>query len=218
MKLHIALVILGTTIASKAATLTGANFSAPFAPDNDFLVVYDGTVNGVDNGTGNIGLGVFNTLDNSQVAALAAQGTPTAIAQLAADFSIVGGASGSFGFNTLDGLYSLAGTGDFNALAGKSFYSFLSSGGTVGAGQVAIYLHNDVIAVESPTSPQSYSLSLGADGTLILGGTPSSPTTTLVAGPNTFTVSTLALFTPVPEPSTAILGAIGALGLLRRRR
>lgn len=215
MKLHIAAVILGATIASKGATLTGANFSAPLGPDNDFMVVYNGTVDGIDNGTGNIGLGVFNTLTNTQVANLAAQGTPTAIAQLAADFSIIGGASSTFGFGGNDGLYALSGAqGDYNALAGKSFYTFLSSGGTVGAGQVALYLHNDTVEVETPTSPKSYGLSLGADGTLILGGTPSSPTTTIGAN----TVSTLALFTPIPEPSTAILGAIGALGLLRRRR
>jgi hypothetical protein len=103
---------------------------------------------------------------------------------------------------------------------GQSIYTFMSSAATVAAtdgGAFALFKHSQTLTADptSPPIPISYSLNL-KNGTLLVGeyGT-STVNLTGFEGPASATVTSINI---VPETSSTLLGAIGALLLLRRRR
>ena len=106
---------------------------------------------------------------------------------------------------------NLGGPGD--AFNGKNIYLVAGFGGTSLATSTSLFIYkftDTYGAVESPT-PVSELLSSTA-GTTLLGTETSTPMTNAAGRYNAAVISA------VPETSTALLGALGALGLLRRRR
>jgi hypothetical protein len=103
-------------------------------------------------------------------------------------------------------------------LLGKSLYTFIGDGASLlDSSGFVLYKNIDVINADLPVADGN-SLVL-ANGTLLIGtqGTGTYDASSLGGAENT-SVSTFRLVAAIPEPSTMLLGAIGALGLLRRRR
>lgn len=131
----------------------------------------------------------------------------------------IGGSSSSLGgsfagyteYEPIDGSPLLTG----NALIGRTLYSFIGDGATLGGSvemaliSMGLLQNEDGGELDFASNPQ-----LRAGDPLI--GSLGSATGNL-GGQGEGTYVTLKM-TAVPEPSAALLGAIGALGLLRRRR
>ncbi len=124
------------------------------------------------------------------------------------------------------GLFSRSGTLTLSALdafAGKNVYLVLSNAASVAAGtEYLVYKFNATYIGSAADTGGTLSFvidtAVTTDGSLLL-GTRTGPSLT-VAGVDTTTEPSFQLvsFAPVPEPSAALLGMLGALGLLRRRR
>jgi hypothetical protein len=138
------------------------------------------------------------------------------------------GSTGKFGDSSLgpqiNGLFSLAGSAPI--LAGSSLINqpifFVGGNGAdfASSTQLLVIQFGTNFAVDAPAFNASFNLQLG-DGNVVFGSESfngsSSP---LISSPlvangasNSYQMANL-----VPEPSAALLGALGALGLLRRRR
>lgn len=100
-------------------------------------------------------------------------------------------------------------------LLGLPMYVFVGNGATLATSTAYALARVAFIASDEPLA-QTYVANPA--GAVVLGdiGSLSSFTGSVTGGSATY--STLRLAVPVPEPSAALLGAIGALGLLRRRR
>lgn len=124
------------------------------------------------------------------------------------------------------GLFSRSGTltlANLDAFAGKNIYLVLTNAATISGGtEYLVYKFNSTYIGSGADTGGTLSFVIDTavtnDGTLLL-GTRTGPSLT-AAGFDTsaepsFQLQTLAA---VPEPSAALLGMLGALGLLRRRR
>jgi hypothetical protein len=126
-------------------------------------------------------------------------------------------ASDYFGL-VVPGAYAFSSGINFNetTIIGQTLYTFMGDGGTLAtSGSLGLYRHSNTLAADPVIPPESnYDLKLSG-GTLLVGtaGSKVMTITDLAAGPLAYKTITL-----IPEPSTALLGALGALGLLRRRR
>lgn len=204
-------------------TLATSNGIAPTAglKSDPSLAAGTGSFTGYQSpGTsGIVAFGVFSSLSDSLITE---QGNiPTGLSTLANAF-VQFGASGAFntaGPTGSKGVFSrnTSGTVAGSAFSGKNIYAFVGNGTTFANSTELLVLK---------------SASLFTDGQDLIPTaqvvTLSSGTATLLFGRNLAdvrTTTTDASVTPgwgtavaVPEPSAALLGAIGALGLLRRRR
>ncbi len=103
-------------------------------------------------------------------------------------------------------------------MLGKTLYSFFGDGATLNtSSQFALVQFAETIDADTPL-PDANDLNLfvGAPFAVLIGSTGGTASVDLnPIGLGTVTNPTLAL---VPEPSVALLGAFGVLGLLRRRR
>ena len=102
----------------------------------------------------------------------------------------------------------------------KSIYTFMSGAASVAAtdgGAFALFKHSQTLTADptSPPIPNSYALNL-KNGTLLVGESGTS-TVDLTGFGGSASVS-VASINIVPETSSTLLGAMGALLLLRRRR
>jgi len=163
--------------------------------------------------------GYFSALSDVQVLALAM--VPENIPTLAAGFT-------SIGTTTLDtesagsGIYS----GNFDMVdlqgatnEGKHLYSFLGNESTLALSvEFILWVHTDVIDIETPTSPDSNSLLLGIEGEALFSGGLTTTDVDLGNGEQEVGGIKLAAAVTVPEPSVLLLSALGMLGLLRRKR
>lgn len=207
---------------SQAATVSGTNIGGDTSTVRP-IVVSSGSSAATG---GTVNMGYFNTLSASQIATLAATPTLANILTLANDFvSVVTTTIDGAGANT--GLYNAATAGNITlpgARNNESFYTFIgNSGSLLTSTSFLLWDHVDTIGpVDTVATPDSNNLQLGTEGSaLISGGTTNVtiPTDALGAPPgSTAQFTGVRLFNAIPEPSTALLGAIGALGLLRRRR
>lgn len=105
-----------------------------------------------------------------------------------------------------------------NSLLGRALFVFVGNAATLGASAQFAIKQIGVIADDVPFN-QEYLANPFAGAPPVLGNV--GTFTGNAAGPNgagSSIYTTLQLVTPVPEPSAALLGAVGALGLLRRRR
>ena len=102
-----------------------------------------------------------------------------------------------------------------NALIGKTLYAFVGNTASL-ASSTAFSLFVVAPAIFDDTTGESeYVVNPGNGGTVLI-GTTSTSTVDAGAGPGTYnTLRTVAI---VPEPSSALLGLIGAICLLRRKR
>jgi MYXO-CTERM domain-containing protein len=188
----IAFLIASGSLAS-AASITVAAFA-----DTSFTTGADVALNSTY--TAKIGfLAAAAVLDDSSTYAYISSNWTNA-----GDISFASGdASGYAGY--FSGLVSFT---DLLGLAGKAVSIWV----TDGSGQNAVLTHNSITFLADSAIPNANSLDIDAttlgDFTLKMG----SYSTTGANGTNGGS------FVVVPEPSAALLGAIGALGLLRRRR
>lgn len=130
-------------------------------------------------------------------------------------------ASDVFGL-AVPGAYAFSSGTNFNEtpIIGQTLYSFVGNGATLAASTYfALYRHNTTLAADPAIPPETnYDLKL-TGGSLLLGtlGTKELTIPDLAGGAQSYRTITLE-GVAIPEPSAALLGAIGALGLLRRRR
>ena len=134
--------------------------------------------------------------------------------------SAIGETSADFGTD-IAGFYSNPSVdyGAPGARLGAQLYTFFGNGGTLGgSSQFGLVSFGATIDADSP-APDSNNLNLftGATYTVLLGTTGGTATVNLSGiGQGEAVVNpTLQL---VPEPSAALLGLLGAVGLIRRRR
>jgi hypothetical protein len=143
----------------------------------------------------------------------------TSATDLATAFRVFG-ASGVFGISQIGGVYqNVAGGGRVGAASeflGKNIYVFNTNAATIaGSSQGLVFKSTQTFTNDSALPVDSeFVVDLGTSGSYVFGG---------IAGPNLeiapdFSVPTVQMVAFVPEPSAALLGAVGALGLLRRRR
>jgi hypothetical protein len=109
---------------------------------------------------------------------------------------------------------------DPTSYLGNSIYTFISGAASVAAtneGQFALFKHTETLSADptAPGTPTSYALNLN-NGALLVGeyGT-STVDLTGFGGSANASVTSINI---VPETSSTLLGAMGALLLLRRRR
>jgi len=208
------------SVLSHAASVASSNVGV--SPIDSLAIAYSGSTTGASGGI--VTAGYFRTYSDAQVANLAMD--LTNLAALINDFEVV--ASG-----TLDGAFGglLVGSGlyDFSAgsltfpnstRAGSGLYTFAGNNSSLAtSNQVLLWDHTAIIDPEdSIASPDSNALLLAEDGSILIGGGFVSIDVDFgpLGGPVT-PISAVQLQL-IPEPSAFILGAIGALGLLRRRR
>lgn len=197
-----------------AGTIASSNLID--AGGNDILIT---NASGTRLSTGYVASGYFSVTDAD--VSLASASTATLFALASSSFVAL--ATDNFSSLGVAGLYTAnADYGAPGANLGKTLYTFVGNGTTIqNSTQILVYRHNETIGLDTPL-PDSNNLA-PTGGTLLAGST--GPNTTYdsrpVNGPNgnqNLSAGTLVLSIVVPEPSTMMLGAIGALGLLRRRR
>lgn len=136
--------------------------------------------------------------DSSTYAYISSNWTPAGSISFAS-----GDAAGYDGY--FSGLVSFT---DLLGLAGKAVSIWV----TDGSGQNAVLTHNSITFLADSAIPNANSLDIDAttvgDFTVKMGSYNTTGSNALNGGS----------FVLVPEPSAALLGAIGALGILRRRR
>jgi hypothetical protein len=109
---------------------------------------------------------------------------------------------------------------DPTSYLGNSIYTFISGAASVAAtneGEFALFKHNETLSADPslPATPTQYALNL-KNGTLLVGVIGTS--TVDLTGFGGSASTPVASINIVPETSSALLGAMGALLLLRRRR
>ena len=173
---------------------------------------FAGAAGGTSAGPGVVATGIFST------DALAASTS----SQLIAAFTNFGSTTVPFsavGTNGNRGVFSLgtAGTVAGSTFAGKNIYIFAGNATTLASStQFFVFKTNSLFAAADDNSPTSVEYIFNpASGTVLFGTAVADMKTT--SGDSTVTPG-FQMATAVPEPSAVLLGAIGALGLLRRRR
>lgn len=136
---------------------------------------------------------------------------------LTLDSALIGQTSSVLGSDVAGIAFNAAGVDGGNVplgspLIGRTIYTIFGNGATLGSSTLYGAVQIGSISADVPT-PNTYT-SNPAGGTVVVGsvGTWQGD---LGFGGGTLTYNTVNL---VPEPSAALLGALGALGLLRRRR
>jgi hypothetical protein len=171
-------------------------------------------------GPGSVSWGYFNITDAEITGATSAstlvnafQNWNNTIGKFAAPGPT--GNRGTFNFNAAARDLGAGQSGE--AFANKNMYVFVGNGTTFGASTEFLVLKTNFTFNPAESGPTAFTKTLSTSTvTDVLFGT----TTTNVFTTNSDASQTPGWRTaaPVPEPSAALLGAIGALGLLRRRR
>jgi hypothetical protein len=220
--LSLAFVVLAAGSASAASYIfnNGSSATANGVVDSDGNSFRSGTTvgqaltatgtygNWTSAGPGVLAVGVFSTDDLSSL------GKTSLIAAFTNSFG-----SGTFGAGPSGqrGTFSLspaATTITGSAYAGKNMYLFAGNGATFADSTQFLVLKNDTTWLATDDAiPTATTVSFLASNTTVLLGFDLADVRTT----NTDS-SITAGFQMVPEPSAALLGAVGALGLLRRRR
>jgi hypothetical protein len=215
MKLKITSVLLALTGMSFGAAITLSSVGSNYDGTDDYGILLSTGVP-VAAGAGLAQVGIFTTLSDLQVSTLAAAQDYTTLFAVGNFTSITSddftGISSSYGANP--GFVSAGISGYTVANVGESLYVYITSGT-----QLGLFKSNQVLAADPAVPPEStYLISFGS-GTNVIGAAGpdySVPYTGIGTGP--VSVNSFQLVNAVPEPSAALLGALGALGLLRRRR
>jgi hypothetical protein len=207
----------------KIAFLFGALASTSFGAlvTVESLQTFDGTGDtgflispGVAVTTGSASVGIFSTLTDLEVAGLASS---LNLAGLQAAFT----ALGTDTFSNVEANFGVANAGlvsifnaNFVPTPGETLYTLTTSGD-----KWAFFKHNAALTADPlpPSLPNSYNLSL-SDGEILVGTSGGSYIADFTPLGGTATTTVANSIQLIPEPSAALLGALGALGLLRRRR
>jgi len=184
-------------------------------------IAFQNSVSSSFAGPGTIAWGFFSITDSEIIAASSASTLVSAFSNWngsTSTFNAPGpsGARGVFNFNASARDLTVAGPVGGADFAGKNMYVFVGNATSFGASDQFLVLKTTHTFNAAESGPTAFTKTLTrANATTLIG--------TEVA--NVFTSTADASTTPgwntavlVPEPSAALLGAIGALGLLRRRR
>jgi hypothetical protein len=165
----------------------------------------------IPSGTGFVATGFFTTVADVDL-------INTAPASLATAFQQFGN-SGTFGFGGFGGVYQVESApgriSPGSPFVNKSIYTLLGNGSSVStSSEFVIFKHNGLFLVDDQDSQdKTYDATLGVDGAFLMGSA-----TGDIINVGGFDFPQVKMVAAVPEPSAALLGALGALGLLRRRR
>jgi len=214
-------VLLGLAASAHAATYTIQNvagFNSSIVVDSTGVALSgDGATNGaIGTVIGSAGFGYF-TSDNAVTSAT------SGATLIDSDFIEFGTNAGLFNpANPFVGLFSRQGTVSGATLdstfTGQNIYLVISNGSTLSAGtEFLVYKLNATFGA-SANEPINQTITIDTannDGTLLL-GTRTGPARG-VSGSDPSTEPSFQL-QAIPEPSAALLGAFGMVGLIRRRR
>lgn len=123
-----------------------------------------------------------------------------------------------FGIGNVPGAYAfIANSFDPTPFIGASLYTFIGNGAALAdSAEFALYFHSErLVADPAPPTPENVVELNLVGGTLLLGTETTFLSTDSNLGTNDTVVRAIQL---VPEPSTLLLSAFGALALLRRKR
>ncbi|MES2658239.1 MAG: hypothetical protein V4689_06455 [Verrucomicrobiota bacterium] len=208
--LSAAIVVAISASASAAVTLTSRNFSSTTAG----VPIVSAAGASLDQGTFIWSAGRFATLPNFN--------TSTALEIIAA-FTAVPAAPGGVSA-TLDGLFNASQSPDFgtsdapSVFVGKQAFILVGNGATLALSTaIAVFDAGVTFAAPNALGAGSQTLTANTIGQVVF-GTVRTVTTQPSGTFNTPQGVALSTGIAIPEPSAALLGAIGALGLLRRRR
>jgi hypothetical protein len=194
---------------SQAFVVATSNLINADATGGSPVTTFSGSVIGV--GSGSISVGYFSTLADANLKTTLFSTLKNDFQQLGSSLAFANGFSAPGFFDVGLG----AAIADGSAFIGKSVYVFLGNANTIADS-------TDIAVWKGGITFQADSVSVGGNVVLDQAGFSS-----LLVGTDGGTENVLGIDfnksirmanAPIPEPSTALLGALGALGLLRRRR
>lgn len=206
---------------SSFAAIVDVGSLSAFDGGNDDLVV---TVDGVNIANGFAGTGFFSVADSAVLTYILNKDWTNLKTAFTATIGVDDFNSGVdfyLGVSNIAGVFAINNSVfDPTSHIDKSIYTFMSAAASLAAtdgGAFALFKHSQTLTADltAPATPNSYALNL-KNGTLLVGeyGT-STVDLTGFLGPASATVTSINI---VPETSSTLLGAMGALLLLRRRR
>lgn len=205
-----AALVLTFSSSSDAASITVTNFTD--FPNTNAITNAAGTM--LNNTF--VGVGYFSSLSDAQLQAL----NPTTFASILTGGEFIQFASsiGWLGAGVYDGSASAAiNTG--SSFIGKGIYTLIGNAATLaGSTQLLIAKHTGTFAQDAPLFSSTASLDQSSGNGTVLWGTTGAFNVDVGGGSSLPAYSTLAVGA-VPEPSRAMLAAMGLFaGLVRRRR
>jgi hypothetical protein len=205
---------------SFAAIIEVGSLSTFDGGNADFVIALDG----VNISSGFAGTGFFSVTDSAVSSYIFSKdwtSLKSAFTATIGEDDFDSGVDFHLGVSNIAGVFAINNTlFDPTSHIGQSIYTFMSGAASVAAtngGEFALFKHNETLTADptSPPIPNNYALNL-KKGTLLVGeyGT-STVDLTGFSGSAAVSVASINI---VPETSSTLLGAMGALLLLRRRR
>lgn len=206
---------------SSFAAIVDVGSLSAFDGGNDDLVV---TVDGVNIANGFAGTGFFSVADSAVLTYILNKdwtNLKTAFTATIGEDDFNSGVDFHLGVSNIAGVFAINNSVfDPTSHIGQSIYTFMSGAASVAdtdGGAFALFKHSQTLTADptSPPIPNNYALNL-KNGTLLVGEYGiSTVDLTGFGGDATTSVASINI---VPETSSTLLGAMGALLLLRRRR
>jgi hypothetical protein len=207
--------------ATTTYTFTGGTTALSNGIANASGVAFQNSSNPAFAGAGTIAWGIFSITDSQISAAASASTLISAFSNwngVTSTFNSAGpsGARGVFNFNAAARDLTVAGPTGGADFAGKSMYVFVGNGTSFALSNQFLVLKTTFTFNTAESGPTAFTKTLTrSNATTLIGTEVANVFTTTADTSTTPGWNTAAL---VPEPSAALLGAVGALGLLRRRR
>jgi hypothetical protein len=224
MKKTIFLSLIGLSSLNAATVKSSSLFNTNGTSPDTLILSAD--IVGVPLASGFASSGVFNLTDLEVTTLADADDIPALIAGFngflgSDDFAT--GVDFVFGIGDVPGAYAFV-SSSFSPtpFIGSTLYTFIGNGADLATSTAfALYAHANTLDADPvlPTPENTPDLLL-TGGSLLIGTPTTFSSTDANLGTNNTTVSAIQLeaIAPIPEPSSALLGAFGALALLRRRR
>lgn len=205
--------LLGFIIISsstQAFTVATSNIITPDA--NGASPVYDASGNIIPVGTGAVAVGYFATISDLLLSS-------TNFATLKSDFQQLGTPLPFNNGFAVDGFFDVsvgAAVGSGSPFIGKNVYVFFGNGTTIAnSTNIAVWKGATLFDDDNNVDSGNVTITQADFATRLLVGSDGGVKNHLGID---FTKTISLASAPIPEPSAALLGALGALGLLRRRR
>lgn len=207
--------------ATTTYTWTTGTTSTSNGIQNSAGLAYQNSANPSFAGPGVISWGYFNITDAQITAATQASTLVSAFQNWntgTGTFAAPGptGNRGTFNFNAAARDLQTGGSGE--PFQNKNMYVFVGNGATFGASTEFLVLKTSFTFDPAESGPTAFTKTITSVNSSALFGSAVANVFTTNADVSTTPGWQTAAFAPVPEPSAALLGAVGAIGLLRRRR